>query len=225
MDKSKNGALSIEEAAARLKTTKFNVGYWIHTKKLAATKVNGRWLIAEKNLRPWLENPESLRAMALIEQDKAPVVLLKRPKHPAPLNPLPNNTPDVDFLLGELRRKVARLESDNRRYLDQNTRFRSVIREEIAMWQNVLNDGMTLTVTQAKHHVSVLLGATDYDGRDEGPLEYREPSLGGNLREEWEARCRGEPPREEPPKISLSRPQHFPASAARAIGKSKKARG
>ena len=69
--------------------------------------------------------------------------------------------------------------------MDQNLRLRSVIRDELVLWRSVVNEGKALSYGEAKRHVSQLMGATEYDGRDEGPIDYREPALGGNLKKEW----------------------------------------
>jgi hypothetical protein len=80
--------------------------------------------------------------------------------------------------MGEIKRKVDYLEIENRRLIDQNLRLRSVVRDELLLWKSILKDEKQMRFGEAKRHISRLLGAVEYEGRDEAPIE-RE--LGGDL--------------------------------------------
>ena len=78
--------------------------------------------------------------------------------------------------------------------MDQNLRLRSVLRDELILWQAILHNGRQLRFIEAKRHCARLIGATEYNGRDEAPMDYKERAIGGNLREAQErldARRRG----------------------------------
>jgi hypothetical protein len=121
------------------------------------------------------------------------------------------------------RQEVSYLESENRRLEDQNLRFRNIIRDELALWSGLVNDGKTLSNGKAKRYISTLLGATNYDGRSEAPLEYRPPTIGGNLRKPYERQCRGETDESKPPQAEAKfidlepRPQYRAQSAGNSL--------
>jgi hypothetical protein len=225
------GFIALTTAIYDLRMCRETLLYHIKKGRLHAEKRDGRWWIKESELRRWLgvNDPDSLRVQKLIQQENTNLL-----EWPTAGSPEPKNVEraDVDFLVAELRRKVAGLESDNRRLMDQNLRFRSVIRGELELWQALVQESKPITYGEAKRHVNTLLGTTHYNGRDEGPLEYREPITGGTLQKRFERLCRGETdesekPPTEPTIIDLEpRPQYIPdPQGIRAIKKNKERKG
>jgi hypothetical protein len=218
------GFIALTTAVYDLRMCRETLLYHIKKGRLHAEKRDGRWWIKETELRRWLgvNDPDSLRVQKLIQQENTN--LLEWPAA-SPEPKKVERAADVDFLVSELRRKVAGLESDNRRLMDQNLRFRGVIRDELELWQALVQHSKPITYGEAKRHVNTLLGATRYDGRDEGPLD---PITGGSLQKRFERLCRGETdesekPPTEPTIIDLEpRPQYIPdPQGIRAIKKNK----
>jgi hypothetical protein len=219
------GFVTLTVAAAALGMHPGSVLYHIQLGRLPASKRDGRWLIRETEVNKWLGANRSgvAKAREIVEQDSENLIEWPAVKRQAKQV---ERAADVDFLLGELRQKSSYLESENRRLMDQNTRFRDLILRELRLWQALIRDAKPISYGEAKRHISTLLGATNYDGRDDGPLEYREPSTGGNLRKLYERQRRGETdepkePPAEPAIIELARrPQYRPdRQGIRAIKK------
>jgi excisionase family DNA binding protein len=182
--------MTVEDFAKVMNTTLTCVYRWIQDKKLRA-----RYVIPEDEIVRWTENDESRQIKKILDIENQCIELMRFEEPPPPLNPLPLSTPDVEFLHGEIQRKVSYLESENRRLIDQNLRMRSVIRDELLLWQSILRDGKQMRYGEAKRHISRLLASTEYDGRDEAPMDYKERELGGDLRKEFQRV--GQPPIEE----------------------------
>ena len=179
--------ITVAEFAKLMQVTNEAVTRWIRERRLQA-----QYFIPETEVNRWMglnsDDPFDLQVKRILERDNQPVQLLRYEATPAPSDILPRSTPDIEFMVGEVQRKCRYLESENRRLIDQNLRLKSVLRDELLLWQSILRDGKEVRFGEAKRHISRLLGATEYDGRDEGPMDYRDRELGGNLREEWYGR-------------------------------------
>jgi hypothetical protein len=190
MSKSKDARrfMTVSEFAATMRTTAGVVRGWIKKGSLRA-----QYIIPEHEVKRWTENEDSRRVATMLEVENRFIEIVRFEPAPQPLNPI-QDTPDIDFLLGGMKGKVDYLESENRRLMDQNLRLRSVLRDELLLWQSILYNGRQLRFIEAKRQISRLVGATSYDGRDEAPMDYKEREIGGNLRqaqERLEARRRG----------------------------------
>jgi hypothetical protein len=171
--------MTMAEFAVLMKCTVVTVNRWIKEGQLRVLHV-----ISEDEVKRWTENEESRQAAERIAEDDRYVEFIQAPRiqEPRHLTP-PSDRADIEFVLGEIRIKCAHLEAENRRLIDQNLRFRSTLREELLLWEDILKYGRQLKFGAAKRHVSRLLGAVGYDGRSEDPIDQRE--LGGDLRNEF----------------------------------------
>jgi excisionase family DNA binding protein len=175
--------LTIREAAEKIGVAPYTISYWVKCKKLPAKKVGKMWMLNESDLQKFMQTDEATVAAAItLERDRTPINLFNLPPAAESANPNPAaDRADVEFLVGEMRRKVGYVESDNRRLMDQNLRLRSVIRDTAEMFRRAM-EGQAPTYSEAKRFLGVMEGAVQYEGRDEGPVDYKPRELGGDQR-------------------------------------------
>ena len=99
--------LTVREVARAMNVHDTNVTRWLRDGILKGRMVKHSWQVDAVDFQSWLGNPDSVHARKIAQEDNREISLVRLPAVPQPLNPPPADTPDVEFLLGELRRKVS----------------------------------------------------------------------------------------------------------------------